>query len=151
MIASGVASGCPRQARRISSHATRAAMRYAARIGSTDWLLRPRSRTFPSAVLLDEGQHAAPRVVASLLPLGEGAVEEAMRGALIDVHLVWDVRLCELLVERVRHVERGRAIVARDQQQERRFHLRDERLASRRPSVKANYAIDVRLQRGLVP
>src|SRR5438477_8001997 len=40
MIASGVASGWPRQARRISSHATRAAMRYAARIGSTDWLLR---------------------------------------------------------------------------------------------------------------
>src|SRR5262245_30989384 len=40
MIASGVASGWPRQARRISSQATRAAMRYAARIGSTDWLLR---------------------------------------------------------------------------------------------------------------
>src|ERR1700674_2719886 len=40
MIPSGVASGWPCDARRISSHATRAAIRYAARIGSTDWLLR---------------------------------------------------------------------------------------------------------------
>src|ERR1700694_4126705 len=40
------------------------------------------------AVLLDERQHAAPGVVAGVLPFRKATVEEAVRRAVVDMHLV---------------------------------------------------------------
>src|SRR5450759_5996944 len=64
--------------------------------------LRTSSRELRSAVLLDEGQHAAPSVVAGILPLVVSPVEEAVWGALVNLHLVRHARIGELLVEGVK-------------------------------------------------
>src|ERR1700693_752681 len=102
-------------------------------------------------VLLDEGQHAPPRVVASILPLVVGPVEEAVGCAFVDVHLVRHARLGELLVESVEGFLRRGGIGAGEQQQERRLQLRDEGFAALRPAVEADRPVEAGLERGLVP
>src|SRR5437879_4828063 len=258
MIASGVASGWPRQARRISSQATRAAMRYAARIGSTDWLLRAcrmpscatrrssswvagrasravaRKRSRPAAhaltmasrwggrpvdvshrtrvttaramclampacrrssssirpcgsrgaalavldlaaslaisvdytfrarvghrveeaglaVPLHEVENPSPRVVACVLPLLESAVEKAVWRALVHVRLDRHPGRLQLAHELMRLFERRCGIRASDEDQQRCLHLRDVRFAARWPPIKADAAVEVGVERGLVP
>src|SRR5438105_10991109 len=258
MIASGVASGWPRQARRISAHAARAAMRCAARVGSTDWLLRAcrlpscgtrrsscwvagrasravaRKRSRPAAhaltmasrwggrpvdvshrtrvttaraiclampawrrssssirpcgsrgaalavldlaasldirvdytfrtrighrveeaglaVLLHEVENPSPRVVACVLPLLESAVEKAVWRALVDVRLDRHPGRLQLAHELMRLFERRCGIRASDEDQQRGLHLRDVGLATRWPPIKADAAVEVGVERGLVP
>src|SRR5713226_1490583 len=104
-----------------------------------------------SAVLLYESQDPAPGVVARVLPLLEGAVEEAVRRCLVDVHLVRHLRLGQLLVEGVEHLHWRGGIGARDEHKERRLHLRNEGLAPWRPTIKADGSVETWLQGGLVP
>src|SRR6266850_7487722 len=52
-----------------------------------DYTTRAGLRT-SGRIRLDEPEHPAPGVVARVFPLGEAAVEEAVRGAVVDVHLV---------------------------------------------------------------
>src|ERR1700693_683708 len=102
-------------------------------------------------VLFDECQDAPPCVVAGILPLGEGGVEEAVGRSVVDVHLVRHVRRGQLLVERVERFERRRSVGARDQKQQRRLHLRHEGFAPWRTAIEANRTVDVPLQRRLIP
>src|SRR5438309_2373270 len=74
-----------------------------------------------SAVLLDEGQHAPPSVIAGLLPLFVRPVEEAVRSALVDVHLVRDTDLGQLAVEVDELFPWRGGVGARDKQKQRRL------------------------------
>src|SRR4029077_6763293 len=102
-------------------------------------------------MLLDEGEHALPGVVAGVLPLLVCPVEEAVRRSPVHVLLERDAGLRELLLELHRLLRCRRGVVAGHHHQERRFHLGDERLAPRRPAVETDAAVDSRLVRRLVP
>src|SRR5437762_9957643 len=103
------------------------------------------------AVLLHEVQHPPPGVVAGVLPLGEGAVEEAVRRALVHVRLMRYAGLLQSVEELLVLLRRGRLVGACDQDQGRRLHLREVRLAAGRPPVEADASVQVRVLRGLIP
>src|SRR3989442_1073771 len=99
------------------------------------------------AVLLHEVQDSPPRVVARVLPLLVRPVEKAVRGAGVDLHLMWDSGFGQLGPESLRHFERGRRVGSCHQQQQRRLHLRDVWLAAWRPAVETNRTVQLGLQR----
>src|SRR6266849_3031737 len=104
-----------------------------------------------SAVLLDEGEHATPGVVAGVLPLLECAVEEAVGRSLVDVHLQRHARGGQLALELFGDLHGGRSVGASHQQQQWSLHPRDVWLASRRSPIEADAAVEAPVQRGLVP
>src|SRR5207253_879011 len=103
------------------------------------------------AALLHEGEHAPPGVVARILPLLVGAVEEAVRRPFVHVRLIRRARRRQLPLEILVLLRRGRLVGAGDQDQQRRSHLRDVRLAAHRSAVEADAAAQSWVQGGLVP
>src|SRR5438067_3820620 len=102
-------------------------------------------------MLLDEGEHPLPGVVASVLPLVVAPIEEAVRRPLVHVLLERHACLLEPLFELGCLLGRRGRVVAGHHHEQRRPHLRDEGLAPHRPAVKADTPVDVRLLGGLVP
>src|SRR6266516_1607883 len=103
------------------------------------------------AVLFHELQHAAPGVIAGVLPLLIGTVKEAVRRPLVNVRLVRHPRRGQLPLEVFVLLGRRRLIRTGDEDQERCLHLRDVRLAAHRPAVKADDAVQAGVHRGLIP
>src|SRR5207248_4743177 len=104
-----------------------------------------------AAVSLDEVEHPAPRVVAGVLPLGETAVEEAVRRVLVNVRLDRDAGGLELPHELLRLLQGRSRIRAGDHHQQRRLQLGNEALAPHRPPVEPDASVQVRVKSGLIP
>src|ERR1700687_3094069 len=102
-------------------------------------------------ILLYKSKHAAPGVVTGVLPLLEGAIEETVRCALVDVHLVRDVGRFKLPVALVGSFLSGGSVGACYKQEERSLHLGYIRLRPRRAAVEPDASIELGIQGGLVP
>src|SRR6202049_2617367 len=93
------------------------------------------------AVLLYKRKHAAPGVIAGVLPLLECAIEEAVRCALVNVHLVGDLGCLELPLEVAGGFRRGGGVVARNEQEQGSLHPGDLRLRPWRAGVETEGSV----------
>ena len=83
--------------------------------------------------------------------LFEGAVEEGVRRALVDHHLVGYAGLRQLAVEPGEVLRCRRLVVPGEEQEERRPHLGNDIADTGRDPVEADGAAESGLRRGLPP
>src|SRR5438309_3052377 len=104
-----------------------------------------------ACVLLDERQHLPPGVRRGVLVLLEGAVEERVRRALVDHHLVGNAGLRQLAVELGEVLRCRRLVVAGEEQEEGGAHLVNDIADTGRDRVKSAGAAKSGLGCGLPP